>query len=302
MGTCHPICADKEIKVEESHSHPLLSNDKDAPALKQEEQSNISVEEKGQSKTEDLDHDAKPHWDYPYDEEAWKRCCNCPPGLEQSPIDLPESLDNLPISFQFELQYTTIPISFGMKGLPKNIVNNGHTIQMNALMGQSLAIKDTSDEYNLLQFHFHTRSEHTVNTSSFALEMHLVHSHKKNGNLLVLGIFFDPCEQENPNDFLASFWDYLPGVGCKRSLKEVPIHLSALKKAIADLSFYNYSGSLTTPPLSEGVTWIVAKEPLRCSSAQIRTFREHSGQVANYRPPQPLNNRQIYQAKLQAKL
>merc|ERR1719233_1610813 len=141
-------------------------------------------------------------------------------------------------------------------------------------------------------------SEHTVNTSSFALEMHLVHSHKKTGNLLVLGIFFDPSENGKPNDFLASFWDYLPGMGCKTSEKQVPVRLSALKNAIAGLSFYSYSGSLTTPPLSEGVTWIVAKEPLRCTKAQVARFRERSGQDANFRPPQPLNNRKIYQAKI----
>jgi len=253
------------------------------------------------SKTED-DHKVKSHWGYPYDEEVWKRFCDIPPGLKQSPINLPESLENFPISFQFQLQYTTIPINFDRKGRPKNIVNNGHSIQVDASMGQSLVINNTCDEYDLLQFHFHTTSEHTVNHSSLALEMHLVHKHKKNGSLLVLGIFFDPCDHGKPNDFLASFWDYLPGVGCRRSRKTVPIHLSALKNATAGLSFYNYSGSLTTPPLSEGVTWIVAKEPLRCSRRQIRTFRKRSGQVANYRPPQPLNNRQIYQAKLQAKL
>jgi len=284
MGICSPLCSVHNVQNNEKQlSGPLLAYR--AHGSKEEEQNEFSDP-------------AKKHWEYPYNEKAWTSCCDHPPGQEQSPIDLTESLEKLPFSFTFEPQYTTIPIKFDVTGFPVNLVNNGNTIQMNAAKGQTLTILDTGDVYNLLQFHFHTTSEHTVNKCSFLLEMHLVHQHHKMGNLLVLGIFFDPCEEEKANDFLSSFWDYLPGSGCKTSDKDVQLHLSGLSDAIAGLSFYNYSGSLTTPPLSEGVTWIVAKEPLRCTKAQVRRFRERSGQDGNFRPPQPLNNRKIYQAKI----
>jgi len=270
---------------EKQHSRPLLT--KHTHESKVEERFKISDATSN-------------YWDYPYDEKAWTSCCEHPPGQEQSPIDLPESLDKLPISFRFKTFYTTIPIEFDVTGLPVNLVNNGHTIQMNIGKGQTLVSVGNRNVYNLLQFHFHTTSEHTVNNCSFALEMHLVHQHPKDGSLLVLGIFFDPGEKDEPNGFLASFWDYLPGLECKTSDTAMELHLSDLGDAIASSSFYNYYGSLTTPPLSEGVTWIVAKEPLRCSKAQVRHFRQRSGQDGNFRPPQPLNNRQIYQAKIQS--
>jgi len=303
MGTCQAICADTEVEERKRNtiSNPLLKNDKETPLLEEENNKQKEPLLNDEQETETVVHTGN-SWDYPYDEEAWKAFCNSPPGLQQSPVDLPELLDKLPVSFEFKPQYTTIPLAFGATGLPEDLINNGHTIQMNVAKGQTLTMMDSGEVFDLLQFHFHTTSEHRVNHLSFSLEMHLVHQHQKNGNLLVLGIFFDPTDNGKPNDFLASFWDYLPGSGsgAKTSEEDVRIDLSGLMDAIAGLSFYNYQGSLTTPPLSEGVTWIVAKEPLQCTEAQVLHFRQRSGHDGNFRPPQPLNNREIYQAKIQS--
>jgi len=251
-------------------------------------------------KTDEDPHElTKKTWDYPYDEGAWRAYCDCPPGTEQSPIDLPERVEKLPNSFKFNPCYTMTPIIFGVNGLPINLVNNGHTIQMNVEKGQALTMLSSGKVFDLLQFHFHTASEHTVNKRQFDLEMHLVHKLHNGDDLLVLGIFFDTTgDYKRPNDFLASFWDYLPGSGCKTSAKDVHIHLSKLAAAIKGSSFYKYNGSLTTPPLSEGVSWLVAKKPLKCTMAQVRRFRERSGQEGNFRPPQPLNNREILRAEM----
>jgi len=76
------------------------------------------------------------------------------------------------------------------------------------------------------------------------------------------------------------------------------IDMSGLADAIKLSSFYKYDGSLTTPPLSEGVTWLVAKQPLKCTMAQVSRFRKRSGQECNFRPPQPLNNRVVCRAEM----
>jgi len=255
-------------------------------------------QEPGKPKSKDCPQESKNTWDYPYDINAWKKCCDTTPGQEQSPIDFPESVSKLPFSFKFELNYSTVPVKFSKDGRPISLVNNGHTIQMNVPAGQTLTL-DSGAVYDLLQFHFHTISEHTVNQLAYPLEMHLVHKLRKGGKLLVLGIFFDTNEvSTKADDILASFWDYLPGPGFNAPKNEVKVHLSSLPSAIARSSFYNYKGSLTTPPLSEGVTWIVAKEPLKCSDSQLRIFCQRLKLDANFRPPQPLGERSIHRAEI----
>lgn len=244
---------------------------------------------------------AEDTWHYPYDEKKWSAFCEPPPGTKQSPIDLPPHLRKLPVSLKFKPCYTSIPIKFGKNGLPTNLVNNGHTIQMNVESKQELTLSYNGQIFDLLQFHFHNHSEHTVNKHSFPLEMHLVHKLRDGDDYLVLGIFFKTYKRrwwKKPYDFLANFWDYLPGKGSKRSAKDVYVPLAELATAISRSSFYKYNGSLTTPPLSECVTWLVARKHLFCTREQVRCFQKRSGLRGNYRPPQPLNNRKILRAKM----
>jgi len=239
-------------------------------------------------------------WGYPYDEKVWKKHCPKLPGMEQSPIDLPECMDKLGISFNFKLNYTIDYINFNESGLPINLINNGHTIRMDILTCQTLTIVDCAKVYHLVQFHFHTASEHTINKHAYPLEMHLVHKLQGASDLLVLGIFFQTNQTDGKlNDFLESFWKHLPGPGrCATSDNKLEVNLSTLACAISGSTFYNYNGSLTTPPLTEGVKWIVAKEPLYCSKEQILLFQQRSGHDGNFRPPQPLNDRDIFRTKI----
>jgi len=258
-----------------------------ATNLSEEEEpcQNLVIKEKRQS-----------HWGYPYNEKAWKDHCRIPPGKEQSPINLPKSMEKLVSAFKFKLRYGIDCINFSEEGLPVNLVNNGKTIQMDMTKRHTLTLIETGDVYELLQFHFHTLSEHTINDSAFALELHLVHKLEGADKFLVLGMFFDSGGIGSTNEFLASFWDLLPGPGSGTSEHNVDVNLSALVDAISDASFYGYNGSLTTPPLTEGVKWIVMKDVLHCSKEQIVRFQERSGHKGNFRPPQPLNDRVISRA------
>jgi len=179
------------------------------------------------------------------------------------------------------------------------MINNGNTIRMDMRNKQTLTVVDTADVYDLVQFHFHTPSEHTVNNRSYPMELHLVHKGQVAGDLLVLGIFFDYNHvDETANGFLASFWDHLPGPGCGTYDHDIEVDLSDLASAISSSSFYNYHGSLTTPPLSEGVKWIVVKQPLNCSNEQVVCFQKRSGHTANFRPTQALGDRVIHRAEI----
>ncbi len=162
------------------------------------------------------------------------------------------------------------------------ILNNGNTIQLNYDAG-SVAYLD-GQEYELLQFHFHTPSENHVDGSAFPMEMHLVHKNAE-GGLGVIGVLFEAGE-ENP--LFAKFWDFLP-----REEGEVP---SDLRIDITDVlpgepHYYAFDGSLTAPPCSEGVKWFLMEDAVQASRGQMDKFTSIFG--ANARPIQPLNGRVI---------
>jgi len=120
------------------------------------------------------------------------------------------------------------------------------------------------DEYNLVQFHFHSPSEHCVDSTQFAMEMHLVHFNAK-GHIAVLGFLYNATSQseavkDGGNAFLRYFWDQLPS---KETDHEIPLKRSlrfgSLFGGSGDREWITYNGSLTTPPYSEGVRWFVSK-------------------------------------------
>lgn len=197
----------------------------------------------------------------------------CATGVEQSPVNIQKALTT-------EAKDKSVFTNYGDTLVA--IINNGHTIQVN-YDGGSVAFLD-GQQYDLLQFHFHTPSENMVNNSAFPMEMHLVHMNAQ-GGLGVIGVLFEEGE-ENP--LFARFWDFLP-----RKVGEVS---SDLRINIADLlpdepHYYAFNGSLTTPPCSEGVKWFMITEPVQASRAQMDKFMSIFG--ANARPVQPLNHRTV---------
>ncbi|MBU0946840.1 MAG: carbonic anhydrase family protein [Proteobacteria bacterium] len=222
------------------------------------------------------------HWGYSGHEapEFWGDLSQdyaiCKSGKNQSPIDL-DSLIEAELS----------PIVFQYNAVPLNIVNNGHTVQVNYAPGSSITVDGHT--YNLLQFHFHTPSENTVKGQFFAMEAHLVHSDDA-GNLSVLGVMF---EEGAANPFLDGIWVHMPEkAGVSKSLPEMTLNVADMLPA--NKSYYRFNGSLTTPPCSEGVKWMVFKNPVPVSKAQAEKFHTLMG-GDNNRPVQPVNARPVLQ-------
>ncbi len=215
------------------------------------------------------------HWGYEGHEapDTWGGCFPDCDGQSQSPIDITGASPDPGLSALIG-GYTNAPIE---------LTNNGHTVQFNYPAGSTLTFG--GDDYTLLQFHFHTGSEHTINGTQYPMEVHLVHQNSA-GDLAVVGIMF---VEGNANPFLSDFVDHLPvAKGDDYSSANT---INAGNVFPLDLGYYNYSGSLTTPPCSEIVSWIVMKTPVDASAAQIDAF--HSIIHDNYRPIQPLNGRSI---------
>jgi carbonic anhydrase len=167
------------------------------------------------------------------------------------------------------------------------VENNGHTIELTPLAYDNKITLD-GDAYILQQFHFHSPSEHTVDKQSFPMELHLVHKNA-DGNLAVLGFLI---KEGKENEVLKETFAALP--------KEVTHEGAEIPAAVIDLSalfddgfdVYRYQGSLTTPPCTEGVKWIVAAKPIELSAEQVDAFEAvYSG---NNRPVQKLNGRIVY--------
>ncbi|MFA5664100.1 carbonic anhydrase [Castellaniella sp.] len=198
----------------------------------------------------------------------------CDTGRNQSPVDIHNALpaSMAPLSLQYDA------------GPGARITNNGHTIQVDFERGNDLILDGES--FALVQMHFHAPAEHTINGRQYPFEAHLVHAND-NGDLAVLGVLF---EEGAPHLGLMRLWSHMPvdaGVTQPMQIKVLPSSLLP-----ARLDHYRFSGSLTTPPCSEGVRWLVLENPVQASSQQIETFRSVMGQDTN-RPIQPLNGRVI---------
>jgi carbonic anhydrase len=198
--------------------------------------------------------------------------CN---GKNQSPVDLTGFI---------EAELKPIKISYQAGG--NEILNNGHTVQVNYAAGSSILVDGIN--FELKQFHFHAPSENHINGKSYPMEMHLVHA-DKDGNLAVVALMF---EEGAENKELAKIWPSIPAdVDAKNSLTS-PFAVAPLLPTNHD--YYRFDGSLTTPPCTEGVRWLVLKKPVSVSQKQVEAFA-HVIHHANNRPIQAINARTILQ-------
>lgn len=198
----------------------------------------------------------------------------CGSGKAQSPIDISETAGagNLkPI----ELTYTAID--------NPTIVNNGHTIKVDYNNGSYATIG--GKRFDLLQFHFHSPSEHTIGGKHADMVAHLVHK-AADGQLAVVAILFDKGAE---NAALAPVFSAMPSSEGKTSLNG-SLDVAAMIPT-EDKGFYNYSGSLTTPPCSEGVNWNVVKARSSVSDAQVAAFTNMFPK--SIRPVQAVHGRMI---------
>lgn len=193
----------------------------------------------------------------------------CDTGRNQSPVDLVADIDvDLP------------GLVFEYHGTPLRETNNGHTIQLDIRPGSFLTISEGGFRAELKQVHFHSPSEHTVNGKHMDMEIHLVHTDEI-GDLTVVGIMIEAGE-ENP--LLNKIWAFMPDHAGES--REAPISVFEAGVLQPTREYFRYNGSLTTPPCSEGVRWIVLQEHLTASAEQIASFKAKAGKVSN-RPVQP---------------
>ncbi len=201
----------------------------------------------------------------------------CKLGSSQSPINITSAVTIESSNLE--------KIAFNYKTGASSVVNNGHTIQVNIEDGSSIKIDGIT--FSLKQFHFHTPSENQIDGKHFPLEAHFVHA-SKDGKLAVVAVMF---EEGKENSTIKKIWNKMPhkaggNATCGLSSKTVK---NMLPK---DKSYYRFSGSLTTPPCSEGVRWMVLKNYATISKAQVKEFL-HTMHHENNRPIQPVNARKV---------
>jgi carbonic anhydrase len=172
---------------------------------------------------------------------------------------------------------------------PLRIINTGHTVQVNLQPGSFMVIDDL--RYDLRQFHFHVPGEHLIRQRTFAMEAHLVHQNSA-GEYAVIGVFYN-CGKPDP--LIKTIWERLLGnKGAEQTFPDVIINPMNLTPA--DGQYFSCSGSLTTSPYTEGVSWILFQTPHSASTAQLEQFTALFGR--NARPVQPLLGRKVLEGRL----
>lgn len=209
----------------------------------------------------------------------WKACAV---GRSQSPIDVAKASNaKLPA---LKAEYRPAELKIIHHDHMADVVNTGHSIQVNYTEGDKLKLGN--EEFELLQYHFHSPSEHTVGGKHYPMEMHMVHR-SADKKLAVVGVFI---EEGVANPAFDSVWSNLPAVrGMEHHLENVKVDVNRLLPQKTNT--YRYIGSLTTPPCSEDVQWVIMTAPIRMSASQIEKFRNIL--KGNNRPPQPLYGRAV---------
>ena len=228
------------------------------------------------------------HWGYEGEESPahWAELSPafalCAEGTHQSPIDLtaPDTVEAIEVT----RDYKPASLRVVRKEHVVDVLDNGHTIQVNYDQGSTLTLEGT--EYELLQYHFHMPSEHTVDGRHAALELHLVHRSDA-GELAVIGVLVDEGEY---NAVIAPLVDALPAEpGDTVQLEHGTFDVDGLIPF--DPRYYRYEGSLTTPPCTEGVQWLVMVRQGHASAEQLARFA--AVMPENNRPVQPRNARRL---------
>lgn len=199
------------------------------------------------------------HWDYAggAGPEAWGQMkpefAKCSTGTRQSPIDIREGI-------RVDLD----PVQFDYKPSAFRVIDNGHTVQVNVAAGNSIEVMGR--RFELVQFHFHRPSEERIDGRQFDMVVHLVHKDLE-GRLAVVAVLLD---RGSAQPVVQTVWNNLPLEKGEELAARGALNLNELLPA--ERRYYTYMGSLTTPPCSEGVLWMVMKEPVPISAEQIGIF------------------------------
>jgi len=218
------------------------------------------------------------HWDYQgaagpdHWAELSAEFATCGHGSRQSPIDIRDGIkvDLEPIAFAYH------PTGF-------RVIDTGQTVQVDVDPGSSIEV--LGRHYELQQFHFHNPSEERIDGRQFAMVAHLVHK-SADGRLAVVAVLLEPG---SANAIVQAVWNNLPLEKGEPVVARKRLEIAALLPE--DRGYYTYMGSLTTPPCSEGVLWMVMRQPVQLSAEQIAIFARLY--PMNARPVQRLGGRLI---------
>ncbi|KAG0556498.1 hypothetical protein KC19_11G058200 [Ceratodon purpureus] len=203
---------------------------------------------------------------------GWEKCKT---GSQQSPINVTR---DVVVRIPLDVAYKWEPVA-------SDIYNDGHTPTVEVLVKNAGVVTISGVKYELVDFHFHTPSEHRILGQSFSMEQHLVHK-SADGKIAVIALFYNlgPLASK----FLAQFFDKLPPYTPPYVRTPINIQLPLLQHN----SYYRYDGSLTTPPCDEGVVWIVLDQISSLSSDQLQKLKA-SKPEDNARPLQARNGRKV---------
>jgi len=211
------------------------------------------------------------YWSYEHNgTKDWgKNAATCDLGKAQSPINIVTSTASHTTQ-QFELEFHPKLV------YRADVIDNGHSIKVTPKRQPYITIN--KKRYNLLQFHYHGKSEHSVDGKFYDLVIHAVYQEEKSKALAVVAVFFEEGKEDK---LLAKVLNNIN--------KSIMITSNLLPSNREH--YYHYKGSLTTPPCSENLNWYILKQPMQASKAQIEALRKYY--VNNYRPVQELYNRKI---------
>jgi carbonic anhydrase len=227
------------------------------------------------------------HWDYGTDEGPgnWAKLSPefslCGVGREQSPIDLRDATPAAAAPIEQQLDKPILTID--QQNHVLDLIDNGHTIQVSNVAVETLDLE--GERFQLIQYHFHAPSEHTIDGEHAPLEVHFVHRSAA-GKLAVIGALVEQGEHDSIFDPIIAA---LPtGPRDERHFKGLDIGKAVLMPLVQ--SHYRYEGSLTTPPCSEGVHWLVMRARRKMGPEQMKKLVSHLHH--NNRPVQPLGDRE----------
>jgi carbonic anhydrase len=202
------------------------------------------------------------HWGYGGDigPEHWAELAPdnkaCAVGTRQSPIDI---RDGIAVDLE--------KISFDYRASAFSVLDNGHTVQVNVAPGNGITVMGR--RYELVQFHFHRPSEERINGKQFDMVAHLVHKDAA-GKLAVVAVLLERGADNKHQPLLQTVWANLPLEKGEAVQAQAQIDLNQLLPT--ERGYYTYMGSLTTPPCSEGVLWMVLRQPVPLTAQQIGVF------------------------------
>ena len=200
----------------------------------------------------------------------------CQSGQRQSPIDIRSTV-----------RKALAPLDFHYLPAPLRMADDGHTVRVRFDKGSSLHIGH--ERYTLQQFHFHTPGGDTIAGEEFPMAAHLLHKSQSGQLLAVVVLFRTGAEHALLNTLLPLIPAHADGDHTRTD-----IIVDASRLLPEQRGYFRYPGSVTAPPCTEGVDWIVMKQPVELSTAQLTRYRQRFAD--NARPVQPTHRRVVLES------